>query len=161
MTTRIKRDRTVFLGTISHATMQPRDLIPAFASELERIAQRSNKSHRALIKEANAIEDYDSDSADRDMIDSVLEELFDALNSYAPAYCYFGAHEGDGSDYGFWPSLDSLDEDTRSGEVLKVNDLSDVPRGYCGTIMQVSDHGNVELYARSKRGKLKSLWSCV
>lgn len=30
------------------------------------------------------------------------ETLFDALNDIAPGGCYFGAHMGDGSDFGFW-----------------------------------------------------------
>ena len=32
----------------------------------------------------------------------LLESLFDTLDSYSPEGYYFGAHLGDGSDYGFW-----------------------------------------------------------
>ena len=32
--------------------------------------------------------------------------LFDILDSIAPEACYFGALEGDGSCYGFWPCED-------------------------------------------------------
>ena len=32
--------------------------------------------------------------------------LFDLLDSIAPGCCYFGALEGDGSCYGFWPCED-------------------------------------------------------
>jgi hypothetical protein len=34
--------------------------------------------------------------------DWLLSDLFDALNDIAPDGCYFGAHPGNGSDYGFW-----------------------------------------------------------
>lgn len=35
-----------------------------------------------------------------------LQDLFDILDSIAPEGCYFGALEGDGSCYGFWPCED-------------------------------------------------------
>jgi len=30
------------------------------------------------------------------------EDIWDAMNDITPDGCYFGAHPGDGSDYGFW-----------------------------------------------------------
>ena len=32
----------------------------------------------------------------------IVNDLMDALNEYAPDGYYFGAIEGDGSDFGFW-----------------------------------------------------------
>jgi len=48
---------------------------------------------------------WDSEDADWD-----LEELFDALQEFAPPFFYFGAHPGDGSDYGFWFCEESFQE---------------------------------------------------
>lgn len=84
------------IGTISHGTMRPEDLIPAFASELENLDDLNE--YKDLIKEANEFSDWDSEDAIW-----LLDSLFDALDDYAPADCYFGANEGDGADYGFWP----------------------------------------------------------
>ena len=144
------------LGSVSCATMLASDLIPTFASALDDFKPLT-REHRALVREANRLDDFDGEDSD-----GILESLFDALDSYAPDYCYFGAHQGDGADYGFWPSWGSIDDDIRTGEILKVADLSEVPRDYVGTIAHANDHGNVTLYAkRGKRGKLHELWSVV
>lgn len=91
------------IGTISHGTMREADLIPAFASELERLAGRT-----ALVVEAESLDDFESETASW-----ILDELFDALHDEAPAGCYFGSHPGDGSDFGFWP-IDDDDDDSES-----------------------------------------------
>jgi hypothetical protein len=90
------------ISTISHGTMLPEDLIPAFTRELEWLsAYQRTDEETALIAKANGIEDFDSQYAA-----DILEDLFNALDRHAPSHCYFGAHEGDGSDYGFWPYHD-------------------------------------------------------
>ena len=42
--------------------------------------------------------------------------------------------------------------------MLRVNDTSEVPRGYTGEVLHVNDHGNTTLYTAS-RGKLTEVWS--
>lgn len=99
------------MGTVSHATMREEDLIPSFMSELE--SQRPLKrEHRKLLRDIkrnqrNMVSPayYENEQATWD-----LEALFDALDAYCLPYFYFGAHPGDGSDYGYWLSEDFIDE---------------------------------------------------
>lgn len=53
---------------------------------------------------AHALEDDKDNWWNSDAADDFLQELFDALDRCAPEGHYFGAHPGDGSDFGFWPS---------------------------------------------------------
>ena len=46
--------------------------------------------------------DKEADWWNSDDAAGLLESLFDTLDSYSPEGYYFGAHLGDGSDYGFW-----------------------------------------------------------
>ncbi len=82
----------------------------------------------------------------------MLEALFEALDACSPPFSRFGAHNGDGCDYGFWLDMDSLDEAVRDGDVLKVNAGDEWPdvagmrvAGY-EYVLEVSDHGNMTLY---------------
>ena len=139
-------------GSISSGTMRPEDLIPDFASELEALAK--DGAFAELIREANALEDYESDDAD-----GILEELFDALNSYAPSYAYFGAHPGDGADYGFW-LCENYQDLMREDDVLEVSDLADVPADYEGAVLLVNDHGNPS-FGQVTGGKIEWEWELV
>jgi hypothetical protein len=147
-------------GSISHATMRNEDLIPCFRDELETLLSRQSrrfkrKEYRATIREADKIiksEDWDSEAADY-----ALDALFGALEAFAPPYTYFGAHEGDGSDYGFW--LGDFPDHNFDG--LKVSSLSDIPKGYRGEVLEINDHGNMTLGYVNSRGDFKTIWAVV
>ena len=99
---------TIQPGSISHGTMRECDLIPTFMSTLRDF---SPSRAAAITDEYGAafIERCSTDGAlDYSLINEMenqgwlLESLFDALDDIAPDGFYFGAHPGDGSDYGFW-----------------------------------------------------------
>ena len=99
----------VELGTVSHGTMREEDLIPCFADLLEELAKKANRleDFATLLQEAGAyIEGVKDETVDPS---DILNDLFDALEEFAPESCYFGANEGDGSDYGFW-AIDGEEE---------------------------------------------------
>ena len=153
MTTKVQ------IGTIIHATLRPQDLVPAFLDELKRLDKGAWESvlvhvTQTRIKSRGFLARGDNhpwwDSEDCAYL--VNEVLFDALNEYAPVGCYFGAHPGDGSDFGFWPCED-LDDALMNEEVLHVGPKDTTPE----FIMKTNDHGNVTMY----RVQLVEEWSCV
>lgn len=102
-------------GTIIHATLRPEDLIPAF---IEALSERLEATSFELGADATIlVENHAETQAMLGQIELeveqegfyesdtywVLELLFDALDGYAPEGYRFGAHECDGSDFGFWP----------------------------------------------------------
>jgi hypothetical protein len=182
-----KRTANYPMGSVSCATMREEDLIPTFCYELQGLARQTGilpaKSRRQHAKLAREIERrielrgeteddaeigyYESEDAEYD-----LESLCDALGEYAAPYFYFGAHPGDGSDYGFWLS-EEWDEEfsvptfVNGGNVwdfdvenIKVSDLSEVPVWFRGEVAVVNDHGNVTLYFKTSR-TLREIWAIV
>lgn len=160
----------ITLGSISHGTLRTRDLIAAFLFALEDIDQKE-----ATRVTSNAIaagwpysqsglgigqeEDWTEDM--RDYADFLLEDLMEALESLAPDYTYFGANEGDGSDFGFWPAWDAIDEDRRSGALPDASLSDDEGFENFHTFIGASDHGNVGIYHRAEDGSLVEVWSVV
>ena len=154
-------------GSVSSGTMRTEDLLTAFTDTLDHLLSIQprrfpRKKYRALIRDANkALALEDSDTAADDASD-IVSELFDALNEFAPVYGYFGAHCGDGADYGYW-LVDDLEECFDDG--LKVSDTSEVPADYRGEVLHVNERGNVTLYvAHGRKGrapKLREIWSLV
>lgn len=147
------------IGTIIHASLDPEDLIPAFSEELTALAKRDRDRARRNVARAVAAQ-ASGTAAD---LEEVLESLTEALELYAPPYAYFGATAGDGSDFGFWPSLSSLEEDARHRDgVVKIEAGTPWPKDLrkrdIAFVMEVNDHGNVSL-RRACNGQ--EVWSVV
>ena len=141
------------LGSISTGTLRPEDLIPAFTYTMgelthDPVSNLSKYPTEAMAKlwdEAIHLIGTDQwwtlDPEDSG-VDGLLNDLTDALNELCPPFVYFGTHEGDGADFGFWVDMDRLEEEMRST-------TSDFQADNCwtladdGVIVNVSDHGNV------------------
>jgi hypothetical protein len=126
------------IGTIIHATMRPQDVVPALMDALntldpkryQALLESADSGYReqctpqdgeqpTLIgiayHTAGCIAGIDLCDDDpwwdsEDCLYFLNDELWEALNEYAPDGCYFGAHPGDGSDYGFWPNEEGDDK---------------------------------------------------
>lgn len=158
--------RQATFGTISHGTLRNVDLIEALSAELiDLVTAESTGAHADLIAACNTWLDREEELGDD--LDPVLEEdgsdlvseLIDALNEHAPLYGYFGAHEGDGSDFGFW-LFDDVARMVKDDGGLVVEDTADVPDDYMGEVLHINDHGNATLYA-ANAGKLTQVWAAV
>ena len=84
-------------GSVIHGTHRPQDLIPAFLQFWDATGK--------TLAEYNYAKNLDDDDEwwDSEMCNWFLHDLFERLNDIAPTDHYFGAHPGDGSDFGFWP----------------------------------------------------------
>lgn len=156
------------LGSISHGTLKPSDLIPEFVSECYRrnpkmatwgedVAELHNVCMRALdVVSEDGFTDafYGSDYA-TDMV----ETLIDALNRDLPPFWFFGTHPGDGSDFGYWFDSEAFEDACAGGEVVKVPQLPasatefarEFPEASYAAV--ISDHGNIDLYGLRRYGR--------
>lgn len=109
-----------FLGTISHGTLRPQDLVAAFTEALDFLDPQGHTEfmlgYLDVVVGLDIVpwEDHSEDFLDR--THWALECLFERLDGLAPAGYYFGAIEGDGSDFGFWATYDDDFEDEEPDE---------------------------------------------
>lgn len=150
------------VGSISHGTLRTEDLLSAFADELEsqilvnggyfslpenfNERDKLNTLHGEAMDAVNAHSDDESeeddslnDQDDDERNSGIVNDLQDALNQFAPPYCYFGNTEGDGSDFGYWPSRDEIEE-------LPTVEDRDEAKELGEDCKSVNDHGNVTVY---------------
>lgn len=92
-------------SSISHGTHRTVDLVESFIDALVDLRHPKAKQYQ---KEAGALlekvyEEGEEEEDALEQLDYLLhEDLYDALDELAPNGYYFGAHPGDGSDFGFW-----------------------------------------------------------
>lgn len=111
----------VILGTVIHGTYRDCDLIPAFMGVLrehdqesaDRLADKYGVDFMACCSTPEGME-YPT-IEEQDLIEGLMEDLYYAFGAIAPDGYYFGANEGDGSDFGFWYEDDDPIDDPWSG----------------------------------------------
>ena len=101
---------------IIHGTLRDEDLLDAFAATLEDCITKNPElwvEHRqnltALVWDAREA------AVGSEMSGELINDLIDALQEFAPPGHTFGAHEGDGADFGFWSTCEdcsSSDEES-------------------------------------------------
>ena len=142
------------IGSISTGTLRNEDLLQAFADELadriKGVPQITDEIMRlsTLIREAREVAPYASDEHNSPLPGMLVDELQEALNDYAPPFCYFGSLESDGADFGFWPDREAIQELidkstmilplTNNGNLVCVN-------AYEGLYIHVNDDGHVTI----------------
>lgn len=122
-------------GTVTHGTLRYVDLIPEFWEYLtmyhpETTITLSDVDLYSTIIDANSDSDLDDD--DIEACGFLLETLDRAMNDIAPEHYYFGAHPGDGSDFGFWLA-DDLRECDECGLITDAGEWPDWINGKCQT----------------------------
>lgn len=98
---------SILVGTVISGTMRTQDLIPAFVEALRAVDPAGYTQMEFCNAPFGIIPGYAQDNPDSDWWRSddatwTVEALIEALDAAAPAELYFGAHETDGADYGFW-----------------------------------------------------------
>lgn len=139
-----------------------RGRVEAYIGELEYYRPRTfaklRDEGKALLRKPDEHEDWQHATEWSDECDSLLS---DHAQRYGLEYVSYGPFEHGGA-IGFKVNhesaiedADHIVDDSRNGR----ND-GDLPRGFTGLYVHVSDHGNVSAY-RYVRGKSRELWSIV
>ncbi len=162
------------IGSISHGTCRTDDLLDTFARELDWQVQRNGEyfsrpeNHGERDKLVNlAGEAFDLLDSDNSVVDGkedeasemVNEDLINALESFAPPYCYFGTHPGDGSDFGFWPI--DIEEIKEQVGFVSSTEQEWPDEDYRGEWLHVNERGNCTLYVRESASIDREIWGLV
>src|SRR6185369_197342 len=89
--------------------------------------------------------------ADEDRAIEMVDDLMNALSEhFAPAYGYFGAHVGDGADFGFW--CGDIEEIKEQVGFVSSKEQEIPADDFRGEWLHVNERGNCTLYVRQDGG---------
>lgn len=112
----VRANKTWIGVTVSSGTLRSEDLLSVFVDTIETIYDQNQTSPdedlQGLLDHAAALDTESDDEADD--VSDTIDELIAELDRIAPEGCVFGAHEGDGALFGFWPAVE--DEDREPSE---------------------------------------------
>ncbi|MGI6379205.1 MAG: hypothetical protein ACOX2R_00305 [Anaerolineae bacterium] len=138
-------------GSVISGTMLPEDLMPALLETLYLCDAERAEAWAECWQEIdhriyNQDEHEDGEmfaGLDPEKISYALNELFDELDEISPRGCYFGAHPGDGSDYGWWPAEDYDDEEEEEEEIPPEEQLA--VHEYLDALVRIDKDGRKRL----------------
>lgn len=97
-------------GSVSTGTLRAEDLLASFSSALTSLYEGAGKPiprHiRKLLGDARRADTENEDPFNAEVVNGLIGDLMDELEHFAPDGYYFGAHPGDGADFGYWPVED-------------------------------------------------------
>lgn len=102
------KTRLLSPGSVSHGTLRAEDILPRFISVLfETDPSRARGFWNSNVEFLTALCDKEAGVKnpwwESEAASWTAEELTDILEEYVPEGFFFGAHPGDGSDFGVWP----------------------------------------------------------
>ena len=156
--------KTASIGSISHGTLRTEDLLPDFVSLLRELGHHGKRNgafdRASRIVNLSALHGEIHEGL-REEADELVNDLCYLLDEFAPPFCYFGTHPGDGSDFGFWVSENWREQAEDDGCPI-VPDSGELPEDFdSGFWFSVSDHGNVTCYQRDEKGEDSEVWAIV
>ncbi len=94
--------KTLEIGSlVNYRSLRSEDLIPAFLELLKGIDDDFiTESYCEIPYDAQFDDEHDFWESEQSIW--IMECIVDRLNDYTPEGYYFGAHEGNGSDFGVW-----------------------------------------------------------
>jgi hypothetical protein len=150
------------IGSITTGTFRTEDLLSAYLHELEWQAHRNGAFlslpenfwlRDAIAKAVGEAQDCFADDGEtiREEMEGTAEDLVgetlvDLLLVFAPPYCYFGPHCGDGADIGFWPDFAAIEDLPCIADNSDETIAAEQSPEFSTDVRFVNDHGNTTVY---------------